>query len=150
MTQQTEWEKTYDRIKANAQKVDIIAEREAFEAYQQQCGLPIDSRYHDSETGYTDNLTGRAFDRWDAWLARAVSEKTAAASGKGFLGSPHVVLLLPSLTMPTSRRKRLPELLEQTHYETKKNHPPHYHLSGTGKNCTARAISLLLSGDYWR
>lgn len=76
MTQQTEWEKTYDRIKANAQKVDIIAEREAFEAYQQQCGLPIDSRYHDSETGYTDNLTGRAFDRWDAWLARAVSEKT--------------------------------------------------------------------------
>ena len=34
MTQQTERGKTYDRIKANAQKVDIIAEREAFEAWQ--------------------------------------------------------------------------------------------------------------------
>lgn len=76
MTQQTEWEKTYDRIKTNAQKVDIIAEREAFEAYQRECGLPIDSRYHNDETGYTDNLTGRAFDRWDAWLARAVAGKT--------------------------------------------------------------------------
>lgn len=72
MTEKTEWEKAYDRIKANAQKVDIIAERDAFEAWQQQCGLPIDSRYHDDETGYTDNLTGRAYDRWDAWLARAV------------------------------------------------------------------------------
>lgn len=75
MTQQTEWEKTYDRIKANAQRVDIIAEREAFETYQRECGLPIDSRYHNDETGYTDNLTGRAFDRWDAWLARAVQNQ---------------------------------------------------------------------------
>ena len=74
---QHEWDKTYDRIKANAQKVDVIAERDAFEAYQQQCGLPIDSRYHDSETGYTDNLTGRAFDRWDAWLARASAKQQA-------------------------------------------------------------------------
>ena len=38
-------------------------------------GLPIDSRYHNDETGYTDNLTGRAFDRWDAWLARAVQNQ---------------------------------------------------------------------------
>jgi hypothetical protein len=75
MTQQTEWEKAYDRIKTNAQRVDIIAEREAFEAYQQQCGLPIDSRYHDAETGYTDYLNMRAFDRWDAWLARAVADR---------------------------------------------------------------------------
>ena len=76
MAEKTEWEKTYDRIKANAQRVDIIAEREAFETYQRGCGLPIDSRYHNDETGYTDNLTGRAFDRWDAWLARAVAGKT--------------------------------------------------------------------------
>lgn len=75
MTQQTKRGKTYDRIKANAQRVDIIAEREAFEAYQQQCGLPIDSRYHDAETGYTDYLNMRAFDRWDAWLARAVADR---------------------------------------------------------------------------
>ena len=75
MTQQTERGKTYDRIKANAQRVNIIAERDAFEAYQQQCGLPIDSRYHDAETGYTDYLNMRAFDRWDAWLARAVVGK---------------------------------------------------------------------------
>lgn len=75
MAEKTEWEKAYDRIKANAQKVDIIAEREAFEAWQAQCGLPIDSRYHDDETGYTDNLTGRAYDRWDAWLARAVQNQ---------------------------------------------------------------------------
>nr|DAX17188.1 MAG TPA: hypothetical protein [Caudoviricetes sp.] len=34
MTEKTEWEKACDRIKANAQKVDIIAEREAFEAWQ--------------------------------------------------------------------------------------------------------------------
>ena len=34
MAEKTEWEKAYDRIKANAQKVDIIAEREAFEAWQ--------------------------------------------------------------------------------------------------------------------
>lgn len=73
MTQQTEWEKTYDRIKANAQRVDIIAEREAFEAYQQQCGLlPIGQRHHDPETGYRDTITGRNLDRWDAWMARAV------------------------------------------------------------------------------
>ena len=76
MTQQTERGKTYGRIKANAQRVDIIAEREAFEAYLQQCGLPIDSHYHDAETGYTDYLNWRAFDRWDAWLARAVAGKT--------------------------------------------------------------------------
>ena len=75
MTQQTERGKTYDRIKANAQRVDIIAEREAFEAYQQQCGLPIDSRYHDAETGYRDTITGRNLDRWDAWLARAVADR---------------------------------------------------------------------------
>ena len=75
MAEKTEWEKTYDRIKANARRVDIIAEREAFEAYQQQCGLPIDSRYHDAETGYTDYLNMRAFDRWDAWLARAVADR---------------------------------------------------------------------------
>lgn len=75
MTQQTEWEKACDRIKDNAQKVDIIAEREAFEAWQKQCGLPIDSRYHDAETGYTDYLNMRAFDRWDAWLARAVADR---------------------------------------------------------------------------
>ena len=59
MAEKTEWEKAYDRIKANAQKVDIIAEREAFEAWQAQCGLPIEPRYHDDETGYNDNLTGR-------------------------------------------------------------------------------------------
>lgn len=75
MTEKTEYEKACDRIKANAQRVDIIAEREAFEAYQQQCGLPIDSRYHDAETGYTDYLNMRAFDRWDAWLARAVADR---------------------------------------------------------------------------
>lgn len=34
MTEKTEWAKACDRIKANAQKVDIIAEREAFEAWQ--------------------------------------------------------------------------------------------------------------------
>ena len=33
MTEKTEWEKTYDRIKANAQRVDIIAEREAFDDF---------------------------------------------------------------------------------------------------------------------
>ena len=76
MTQQTERGKTYDRIKANAQRVDIIAERDAFEAYQQQCGLPIDSRYHDAETGYRDTITGRNLDRWDAWLARTAARKT--------------------------------------------------------------------------
>lgn len=75
MAEKTEWEKSYDRIKANAQKVDIIAEREAFEVWQKQCGLPIDSRYHDAETGYTDYLNMRAFDRWDAWLARAVADR---------------------------------------------------------------------------
>lgn len=72
---QTEWDKVRERIKANAQKVDIIAERDAFETWQQQCGLPIEQRYHDDETGYTDNLTGRAYDRWDAWLARAVKNR---------------------------------------------------------------------------
>lgn len=73
MAEKTEWEKTYDRIKANAQKVDIIAEREAFEAWQKQCGLlPIDTRHHDEKTGYRDTITGRNLDRWDAWLARAV------------------------------------------------------------------------------
>lgn len=76
MAEKTEWEKACDRIKDNAQKVDIIAEREAFEAWQKQCGLPIDSRYHDAETGYTDYLNMRAFDRRDAWLARAVAGKT--------------------------------------------------------------------------
>ena len=75
MAEKTEWEKTNDRIKANAQLVDIIAEREAFEVWQKQCGLPIDSRYHDAETGYTDYLNMRAFDRWDAWLARAVADR---------------------------------------------------------------------------
>lgn len=75
MAEKNEWEKAYERIKANAQKVDIIAEREAFEAWQQQCGLPIEPRYHDDETGYNDNLTGRAYDRWDAWLARAVQNQ---------------------------------------------------------------------------
>lgn len=75
MAEKTEWEKAYDRIKANAQKVDTIAEREAFEVWQKQCGLPIDSRYHDAETGYTDYLNMRAFDRWDAWLARAVADR---------------------------------------------------------------------------
>ena len=76
MTAQTEWEKTYDRIKANAQRVDIIAEREAFEAWQEQCGLlPIDPRHHDPETGYRGTITGRDFDRWDAWMARAVADE---------------------------------------------------------------------------
>ena len=77
MAEKTEWEKSYDRIKANAQKVDIIAEREAFEAWQGQCGLlPIDTRHHNPETGYRDTITGRNLDRWDAWLARAVAGKT--------------------------------------------------------------------------
>lgn len=77
MTQQTEWEKTYDRIKANAQRVDIIAEREAFEVWQKQCGLlPIDPRHRDEKTGYRGTITGRDLDRWDAWLARAVAGKT--------------------------------------------------------------------------
>ena len=75
MAEKTEWEKAYDRIKANAQKVDTIAEREAFEVWQKQCGLPIDSRYHDAETGYRDTITGRNLDRWDAWLARAVADR---------------------------------------------------------------------------
>ncbi len=75
MTEKTEYEKAYDRIKANAQRVDVIAERNAFEAHQQQCGLPIDSRYHDDKTGYRDTITGRNLDRWDAWLARAVSDR---------------------------------------------------------------------------
>ena len=74
---QSEYEKACDRIKANAQKVDIIAEREAFEAWQKQCGLlPIDSRHHDEKTGYRGTITGRNLDRWDAWLARAVAGKT--------------------------------------------------------------------------
>ena len=73
MTEKTEYEKAYDRIKANAQRVDVIAEREAFEAWQKQCGLlPIDQRHHDEKTGYRDTITGRNLDRWDAWLARAV------------------------------------------------------------------------------
>ena len=90
MTQQTEWEKTYDRIKANAQKVDIIAEREAFEKWQTHCGLlPIDTRHHDPETGYRDTITGRNLDRWDAWLARAVrggNDYTPRAPQYGKLG----------------------------------------------------------------
>ena len=77
MAQQTEWEKTYDRIKANAQRVDIIAEREAFEAWREQCGAaPINSEYHDDQTGYTGYISDRIFDFWDAWLARAVAGKT--------------------------------------------------------------------------
>ena len=76
MTQQTERGKTYGRIKANAQRVDIIAEREAFEEWQKQCGLlPIDQRHHDEKTGYRDTITGRNLDRWDAWLARAVADR---------------------------------------------------------------------------
>lgn len=90
MTEKTEWEKTYDRIKANAQKVDIIAEREAFEAWQEQCGLlPIDTRHHDEKTGYRDTITGRNLDRWDAWLARAVrggNDYTPRAPQYGKLG----------------------------------------------------------------
>ena len=77
MTEKTEYEKAYDRIKANAGKVDVIAERQAFEAWQEQCGLlPIDPRHHDPETGYRDTITGRNLDRWDAWLERAVAGKT--------------------------------------------------------------------------
>ena len=77
MTEKTEYEKAYDRIQENAQRVDIIAEREAFEAWQKQCGLlPIDQRHHDEKTGYRDTITGRNLDRWDAWLARAVAGKT--------------------------------------------------------------------------
>lgn len=76
MTQQTEWEKTYDRIKANAQKVDIIAEREAFETWREQCGAaPINPEYHDDQTGYTGYISDRIFDFWDAWLARAVADR---------------------------------------------------------------------------
>ena len=76
MTEKTEWDKASDRIKTNAQKVDIIAERQAFEAWQEQCGLlPIDTRHHDPETGYRDTITGRNLDRWDAWLARAVADR---------------------------------------------------------------------------
>lgn len=76
MTEKTEYEKACDRIKANAQRVDIIAERQAFEAWQEQCGLlPIDPRHRDEKTGYRDTITGRNLDRWDAWLARAVADR---------------------------------------------------------------------------
>ena len=76
MAEKTEWEKACDRIKDNAQKVDIIAEREAFEAWQKQCGLlPIDPRHRDEKTGYRGTITGRDLDRWDAWLARAVADR---------------------------------------------------------------------------
>lgn len=77
MTEKTEYEKACDRIKANAEKVDIIAEREAFEKWQAQCGVaPINPEYHDDQTGYTGYISNRIFDRWDAWLARAVAGKT--------------------------------------------------------------------------
>ncbi|WP_455001551.1 hypothetical protein [Cardiobacterium hominis] len=72
---QSEWDKVRDRIKENAKRVDIIAERDAFEAWQQQCGLPIEPRHHDEKTGYRDTITGRNLDRWDAWLARAVADR---------------------------------------------------------------------------
>lgn len=38
-------------------------------------GNDPEMRYLNDETGYTDNLTGRAYDRWDAWLARAVQNQ---------------------------------------------------------------------------
>lgn len=76
MTEKTEYEKAYDRIQENAQKVDIIAERESFEKWQAHCGLlTIDPRHHDEKTGYRDTITGRNLDRWDAWLARAVADR---------------------------------------------------------------------------
>ena len=76
MTAQNERDKARKRIQENAKKVDMFAEREAFETWQKQCGLlPIDTRHHDPETGYRDTITGRNLDFWDAWLARAVADR---------------------------------------------------------------------------
>lgn len=46
-------------------------------AIKMGCTCPVLDNAHgrDDETGYTDNLTGRAYDRWDAWLARAVQNQ---------------------------------------------------------------------------
>lgn len=76
MTAQNEWDKARKRIQENAKKVDIIAERQAFEAWREQCGAtPINAEYHDDQTGYTGYTSSRIFDQWDAWLARAVMEQ---------------------------------------------------------------------------
>lgn len=76
MTAQNEWDKARKRIQENAKKVDMFAEREAFETWREQCGAaPINPEYHDDQTGYTGYISDRIFDFWDAWLARAVMEQ---------------------------------------------------------------------------
>ena len=48
MTAQNERDKARKRIQENAKKVDMFAEREAFETWREQCGAaPINPEYHD-------------------------------------------------------------------------------------------------------
>lgn len=68
-----EWENIKARLRDNAKKVDMRAEREKFEQWQTHCGI-TNSTYHDDEYGYGGFVPARLFDRWDAWLARAAEE----------------------------------------------------------------------------
>ena len=70
-----EWENIKTRIKKYAQRIDLLAEREKFENWQTQCGITVDTNRHCAEYGYGGMVSGRTFDRWEAWLARAVQQE---------------------------------------------------------------------------